>query len=90
MNMNNTNVNLRHHRALTACEVSHNGVTDTNSILMKECTTHHLQLNPWHNRRLNHLTAERVNGGHVPHVSNMHLITHSPYLFSLQAKEQRC
>jgi hypothetical protein len=60
----------------------------TNSILMKECTTHGLHLSSWSKRRLRYLTAETVNGSHVPHVSNEHLITHSPSSFILQAKGQ--
>jgi len=56
MNRNITNVNLWHHWALTTCGVSHNGITDTNSILMKERTIHGLQINSC-KRRLKHFTA---------------------------------
>jgi hypothetical protein len=76
-------VNLRLNRALMGHNVALIGVTDTASIVRDDYTTHGLHLNSRGKRRLTHLIAERISGGHVSSVSSIPVITHataSPFL----------
>jgi hypothetical protein len=76
-------VNLRLDRALMGRDTAHIGVIDTASLVRDDYTTHGLHLNSLGKRRLTHLIAERISGGHVSSVSSIPVITHaraSPFL----------
>jgi hypothetical protein len=80
-------VNLRLGRALLGRGMAHIGVIDTASLVRdteRECTAHGLHLNSGGKRRLTHLIAERISGGHVLSVSSIPVFTHaraSPFFF---------
>jgi hypothetical protein len=64
-------------------DTAHIGVIDTASLVRDDYTTHDLHLNSLGKRRLTHLIAERISGGHVSNVSIIPVITHaraSPFL----------
>jgi hypothetical protein len=76
-------VNLRLDRALMGHDMADIGVTNTASFVRDDYTTHGLHLNFRGKRRLTHLTADRLSGGHVLSVSSIPVITHaraSPFL----------
>ncbi|KDR19419.1 hypothetical protein L798_06193 [Zootermopsis nevadensis] len=83
MNERVRRVNLRLDRALMGRDTSHIGVIDTASLVRGDYTTHGLHLNSLGKKRLTHLIAGRICGGHVSSVSNIPVITHvrtSPFL----------
>jgi hypothetical protein len=55
----------------------HIGVIDMASFVRDEYTAHGLLLNSLGKRRLTHLIAERISGGHVLSVSSIPVITHA-------------
>jgi hypothetical protein len=64
-------------------DIAHDGVTDTASFVRDDYTTHGLHLNSRGKRRLTHVIAERIGGGHVSSVSSIPVIIHttdSPFL----------
>jgi hypothetical protein len=63
--------------ALMRLDMSHIGVIDTASIARKEYMTHGLQLNCRGKKRLTHLVAERVTGGHVSSIRSILVMTHA-------------
>jgi hypothetical protein len=69
--------NLWLDRALMGRDMAHIGVNDTDSFMRDDYTTHGLHLNSQGKRRLTHLTAERIRGGHVLSVSNIPVIIHA-------------
>jgi hypothetical protein len=78
MNGGGRSMNLQLDRALMRRDSSHIGIIDAASIAREDFTTHGLHL-----RRLTHLIAERVIGGHVSSISSIPVITHaraSPFL----------
>jgi hypothetical protein len=58
-------------------DISHIDVIDAASIPRKDFMTHGLHLNSQGKKRLMHLTAERVTGGHVSSISSIPIITHA-------------
>jgi hypothetical protein len=70
-------MNLRLDRALMRRDVSHIGVFGASSIVREDFTTHGLHLNSRGKKRLTHLIAERVTGGHVSSVSSIAVITYA-------------
>jgi hypothetical protein len=70
------NVNLRLDRALLGRGTSHIGVVDTMTIGRDEYTAHGLHLNSRDKRKLTHLIADKLVGGHVSGVSSIPVITH--------------
>jgi hypothetical protein len=77
MNERVRRVNLRLDRALMGRDTAHIGVTDTASFVRYDYTTHGLHLNSKGIRRLMHLIAEKISGGHVSSVSSVPVITHA-------------
>jgi hypothetical protein len=53
------------------------GVIDTASFVRDDYTAHGLHLNSQGKRRLTHLIAERIGGGHVSSVRSIPVITHA-------------
>jgi hypothetical protein len=76
MNRKVRSVNLRLDRALLWHGMSHVGVVNTMTIGRDEYTTHGLHLNSRGKRKLTHLIADRLDGGHVPGVSSIPVIIH--------------
>jgi hypothetical protein len=58
-------------------DTAHIGVIDKASIVRDDYITHGLHLNSLGKRRMKHLIAERISGGHVPSVSGIPVITHA-------------
>jgi hypothetical protein len=75
MNKRVRRVNLQLDRAL--------GVIDTASLVRDDYTANGLHLNSLGKRRLMHLIAQRISGGHVSSVSSIPVITHARALPSL-------
>jgi hypothetical protein len=64
-------------------DTAHIGVIDTASFVRDDYTTHGLRLNSQGKRRLTHLIAERISGGHLLSVCSIPVITcarASPFL----------
>jgi hypothetical protein len=83
MNRKVRSVNLRLDRALLGSGTSHIGVVDTMTIGRDEYMAHHLHLNSRGKRKLTHLIADGLDGGHMSGVSSISVITHvraSPFL----------
>jgi hypothetical protein len=83
MNERVRRVNLQLDRALMGSDMAHIGFIDTASFVRDDYRTHGLHLNSQGKRRLTHLIAERISGGHVSSVSSIPVITHataSPFL----------
>jgi hypothetical protein len=83
MNERVRRVNLLLDRALMGRDMAHISVIDTASLVRDEYTAHGLHLNSQGKRRLTHLIADRISGGHVSSVSSIPVITHaraSPFL----------
>jgi hypothetical protein len=83
MNRKVRSVNLRLDRALLGRGTSHIGVVDTMTTGRDEYTAHGLHLNTRGKRKLTHLIADRLDGGHVSGLSSIPVITHvraSPFL----------
>ena len=83
MNRKARSVNLRLDRALLGHGMSHIGVVDTMTIRRDEYTGHGLHLNSRGKRKLTHLIADRLDGGHVSGVSSIPVINQvraSPFL----------
>jgi hypothetical protein len=69
-------VNLRLDRAMMGHDKAHIGITDVTYFVRDDYTTHGLHLNSLGKRRLMHLIAERISGGHVSSVSSIPVIVH--------------
>ena len=83
MNRKVRSANLRLDRALLGRGTSHIGVVDTMTIGRDEYMAHGLHLNSRGKRKLTHLIADRLDGGHQSGVSSILVITHvraSPFL----------
>jgi hypothetical protein len=64
-------------------DMCHIGIIDTASIAREDFTKHGLHQNSRGKKRLTHLIAERVVGGHVSRISRIPVTTHaraSPFL----------
>jgi hypothetical protein len=77
MNGRVMSMNLQLDRALMRHDMSHIGVTDVSSMVREDFTMHGLHLNSEGKRRLRHLIAERIIGGHVSSISSIPVITHA-------------
>jgi hypothetical protein len=58
-------------------DMAHINVIETASFVRDDYTTHDLHLNSRGKRRLMHLIAERISGGHVSSVGSIPVITHA-------------
>jgi hypothetical protein len=77
MNERVRRVNFQLDRALMGRDTDHIGVIDTASFVRDDYTTHGLHLNSRGRRRLTHLIAEIISGGHVSSISNIPVIIHA-------------
>jgi hypothetical protein len=77
MNGRVRSMNLRLDCALMRRDMSHIGIIDAASIAREDFTMHGLHLNFRGKRRLTHLIAKRVIGGHVSSISSIPVITHA-------------
>jgi hypothetical protein len=70
-------MNLWLDQALTGCDMSDTGVTDTASFVREDYTSHGLHLNSRGKRKIINLTAERIGGSLVINVSSIPVIIHN-------------